>query len=122
MSGSFRLHALRTVAVVLVLMALSGCGNRSDFEERVDYWQSETAYFIRGRVTLDELHRWLRERGVFYTFEDSDIVDGNWRMTVETVYPKGIRCQFANIVLHVQLDESQVIQSFYYDFEGACWW
>ena len=82
----------------------------------------ETSLFIRGRVTLDDLHTWLREHQVFYTFEDSDIADGNWRMTVETVYPEGLRCEFVNIVLHVQLDESQVIQSFYYDFEDACWW
>ena len=113
---------LRRGAIVIVLTALSGCGDLSDFEERADYWQIETAYFIRGRVTLDELHGWLRERGVVYTFEESDIVDGNWQVLVETVYPDGLRCEFANIVLNVQLDESKVIQSFYYDFDGACWW
>ena len=113
---------LRRAGLIVVLAALSGCGDMSEFGERAEYWQLETAHFIRGRVTLDELHTWLRERNVVYTFEDSDIVDGNWRMTVETVYPGGLRCEFVNIVLHVQVDDSQVIQSHYYDFEDACWW
>ncbi len=108
--------------MIFVLAALSGCSDFSDFEERALYWHSETATFIRGRVTLDELDKWLRARNVTDTFEESGRVDGNLRITVEKVYPEALRCEFIDIVLHVQVDESQVIRSFYYDFEDDCYW
>ncbi len=115
-------RALRPVALLIVLAALSGCSDFSDFEERAIDWHHETAMFIRGRVTFDELQTWLREQKVSDSFKESGRVDGNWRITVERVYPKALRCEFIDIVLHVQVDESQVIQSFYYDFEDDCYW
>ena len=93
-----------------------------EFEERSDYWQIETSLFVRGRVTLDDLRSWLREHGVIYTFDDGDIVDGSWRVIVETVRPESFRCEFVHIVLNVQLDSTDVVQSFYYDFDGRCLW
>ncbi len=108
--------------MLIVLAAMFGCSDFSDFEERALDWHIETAMFVRGRVTQDELEAWLRERKVRDAFRQSGRVDGNLRITVERVYPEALRCEFIDIVLHVQVDESQVIQSFYYDFEDDCWW
>ncbi len=94
----------------------------SAVEERSDYWQTQTSQFIRGRVTLDDLHAWLRERDVSYTFEDSDVVDGNLPIVVETVRPSSLRCESVQIILNVQLDSSEVVQSLFYDFDGRCFW
>ncbi len=115
-------RTVRRLAILILMLTVAGCGRMSDVEARADYWQLETADFIRGRVTLDELHTWLRERGAVYAFSDSDVVNGVWVITVERVYPESLRCKFIDIVLSVQLDESQVIQHFYYNFDGACWW
>ncbi len=109
-------------AALLATLMLYGCGDMKEVEQRSDYWQIETSLFIRGHVTLDELHTWLREHEVVYTFDDSDIVDGNWRIIVETVRPKSFRCEFVHIILNVQLDPTNVIQSFYFDFDGGCLW
>ncbi len=115
-------RSLHRSILIILLVALSGCSDFSDFEDRALYWHSETAMFIRGRVTLDELDAWLRTQKVANRFKESDVDPGNLRITVERVHPKALRCEFIDIVLHVEVDESEVIRSHYFDFEDDCYW
>jgi hypothetical protein len=59
----------RTVSILIIAAFLVGCGPIPELEERVEYWSLETATFLRGTVTIDDIHPWLRERGVIYTFD-----------------------------------------------------
>ena len=101
---------------------LASCGPMPELEERMDYWTMESSMFLRGLVTLEDIHPWLRERGVVYTFEDDDIVDGTWAITLEKVYPSTIRCKWVDIKLVINFDDARRVQSSYVDLDGACWW
>ncbi len=109
--------------VAAFAVVLFGCGPVPKVQERYDYWVHETSGFIRGRVTLDDLHGWLRSKELYYTFDPSEVIDGNYSRILETVHPETFRCgDNVHVVLHVTLDDSEVIQSFFVDLDGACLW
>ena len=82
----------------------------------------ESSEFLRGLVTLDDIHPWLRERGVFYTFDDDDIVDGTWNVTLEKLYPDTMRCVWVDIILVIDFDEAGRVRSSFVDLKHACLW
>ena len=82
----------------------------------------ESSEFLRGLVTLYDIHPWLRERGVFYTFDDDDIVDGTWNVTLEKLYPDTMRCEWVDIILVIDFDEAGRVRSSFVDLKHACLW
>jgi hypothetical protein len=58
------------------LIGLAGCGGGVKADEREAYWASELGEFFVNERNLSELHPWLREHDVYYTIQESDIVDG----------------------------------------------
>ena len=112
----------RTVSLLIIAILLVGCGPIPELEERVEYWTLETTDFLRGTVTIDDIHPWLRERGVIYTFDDDDIVDGSWKVALEKLYPNTFRCEWVDIVLVVGFDDIGRVQSSYIDLNQACLW
>jgi len=112
----------RTVGVLVVVLVLSGCGPIPEVETRFAYWSGETDLFFEKARTLDDLHGWLRAHGIFYTFEDSDVIDGKWAMTLETVYPDTVRCEFVNIQVSVTVDDLQRVRTHSLSQDRACWW
>jgi hypothetical protein len=71
---------------------------------------------------MDDLHGWLRARSIVYTFEDADIVDGGWAMTLEKIYPDTPRCDWVDIQLSVAVDGLRQIQAHSLSQKRACWW
>lgn len=82
----------------------------------------ETSGFLRGVVTLDDIHPWLRERGVFYTFDEDHIIDGAWTVTLEKLYPNTFRCEWVGIVLVIEFDDARRVRSSFVDLKHACLW
>jgi hypothetical protein len=110
------------VAGLAVVLALSGCGPVPEVETRLGHWRREVDLFFAQARTMDDLHRWLRARDVIYTFEDRDIVDGHWAMTLEKIYPDTIRCDWVDIKMSVSVDDLRRIQGHSLEKYGACWW
>ena len=114
---------MRNFWIVVLSVVFFGCGPVPKIQERYDYWAHETSSFIQGRVTLNELHNWLRSKGVIYTFDPSEVVEGGYSRRLETIHPETFRCgDSIHVVLHVTLDDSHIIQSFFVDLEGKCLW
>ena len=109
----------RALAIALVL---SGCGPLPEVETRFAYWSRETDLLFDEARTLDDLHGWLRAHNILYTFEDTDVVDGEWAMTLEKIYPDTARCDWVDIQLSVTVDNSQQVQSHTLSQKRACWW
>jgi hypothetical protein len=113
----------RNTWFIAIAVLLFGCGPVPEIQERYDYWTHETSLYIRGEVTLNDLHSWLRGKEVYYTFDPSEIVEGNYTRILETIHPETFRCgDSIHIVLHVTLNNSQVIESFFVDLDGVCLW
>ena len=89
-------------------------------EERNEYWSSEIDFFFAHDRSLDELHSWLRNHNVYYTFEDSDIVDGKWRVGLEQIQLDGIVCEKWAFYLEVAVDDSREVQSHLLEQMGVC--
>jgi len=108
--------------VLAVVLVLSGCGPVPEIETRFTYWSRETDLFFEQARTMDDLHGWLRARGIVYTFDDTDIVDGKWAMTFEKIYPDTVRCEWVDIQLNVAVDDMHQIQTHSLSRNRACWW
>ena len=78
-------------------------------------------FFSEAR-TLQDVHSWLRSHNVIYTFEDSDITNGEWSMTLEKVYFDGWWCDWVDIKVDVTLDDVQQVQDHGLSLKRACWW
>ena len=71
---------------------------------------------------MQEVHSWLRSNSVIYTFSDSDIVDGNWTMTLEKIYLDSWRCDWIDIQIKISVDDMLAVQSHDLSQKRACWW
>lgn len=112
----------RTISLLIIAVFLVGCGPIPELEERVEYWSLETSELLRGTVTIDDIHPWLRERGVIYTFGSDDVVDRTWTVALEKLYPNTFRCEWVDIVLVVESDDLDRVRSSYIDLNHACLW
>ena len=112
----------RTVSLFIIAIFLAGCGPIPEVEERVEYWTLESSEFLRGVVTIDDIHPWLRERGIIYIFDDDHIVNGSWTVTLEKLYPNTFRCEWVDIVLMIDFDDENRVRSSFVDLSHACLW
>ena len=107
--------------ILAVVLVLSGCGPLPEVDTRFAYWSRETDLFFEEPRTIDDVHGWLRVRNIVYTFEDTDIVNGEWAMTLEKIYPETIR-ESVDIRLSVAVDDLHKVQRHSLGQNRACWW
>ena len=88
----------------------------------MQYWSGEADSFFDDQQTMQDVHSWLRSNNVIYTFDDSDIVNGNWSMTLEKIYLDGWRCDWVDIQIEISVDDSLQVQSHGLHKKRACWW
>jgi len=103
-------------------LVLSACAPNSQVEERKQYWAGEANAFFQVGRTMDQVHPWLRELKVYYTYDDGDIVDGNWTVSLEKIYTETFRCEWVDIRLHLAVDNSQRVLGYFLDDAGPCLW
>ncbi len=112
---------MRTKFVLfLVLVTVAGCSKNQDLEERESYWTAEADQFFQSPRNMGELHSWLREKQVYYTFDDDEIADGQWVKWLETIYVDGFVCETWSIRLTVSVSDDGVILAHKVDKAGRC--
>ena len=103
-----------------MLVAITGCNKNHEVEEREVYWKAEAEQFFQSPRDMADLHSWLREKQVFYTFEDSDIAGGQWVKGVEKIYVDGFVCESWTILLTVTVNNDSEILAHKIDKAGPC--
>ena len=111
----------RKILLPFLLLLLAGCGPNTEVAEREEYWKAEAASFFEVERELSELHSWLREHEVYYTFEESEIIDGNWTKGLEKIYDDSSICDPWTILLTVSLVDSGEILEYSISRLGTCW-
>jgi len=96
--------------LVSVLLLLASCGPIPPVDERKEYWSGEVETFFATERTMQEVHSWLRLHNVVYTFDESDIIDGSWTMTLEKVYVENWRCEWVDIQIVVSVDDALSVE------------
>ncbi len=96
--------------LVSVLLLLVSCGPIPQVDERKQYWSGEVESFFATERTMQDVHSWLRSHSVIYTFDESDIIDGNWTMTLEKVYVENWRCEWVDIQIVVSVDDALSVE------------
>ncbi len=108
--------------LVSILLLLAACGPIPQVDERMKYWTGEAESFFDDRRTMQEVHSWLRSNSIIYTFNDSDIVDGNWTMTLEKIYIEDWRCDWVDIRIEISVDDMLTVQGHKLSQKRACLW
>ena len=116
-----RINVSRTL-LILTVLGVAACGPIPQVDVRAQYWAGEANSFFDEQRTMQEVHSWLRSNNVIYTFEESDIVDGHWTMTLEKVYLDGWRCEWIDIQINVSVNDSLAIQGHDLAQKRSCWW
>ena len=98
------------------------CGPIQQVEDRTQYWSDEANLYFTEPRTMQDVHSWLRSREIIYTFDDTDIIDGNWSMTLEKIYLDGWRCDWVDIKVEITINESRQVQGHRMSTKRACWW
>jgi hypothetical protein len=111
---------IRAIIVALLLVAVSSCTGKDQAAEREAYWSAATGKFFAQPRQLGELHAWLREKNVYYTFNDSDIVNGAWNVGLETVLVETLVCEAWNVRLSVHVTSSGQITDHKITKQGRC--
>ena len=115
-------HLLLAVALFLIVLG-EGCAREPEqLTARDRYWSREVREFLSSPRSLDDLHSWLREHQVYYTFDDSNVVNGHWVAGLETIYPDTLFCEFWRFTLDVTVDEAREIAGYSLARVGACWY
>jgi hypothetical protein len=89
--------------------------------EREQYWKREAAAFFEVDKDMGELHSWLRSHDIYYTFEDSEIFNGQWTKGLETIHTDSFVCDPWEILLAVEVNESKEIVEYRVSRLGTCW-
>jgi hypothetical protein len=100
------MHRFVPISVLFLLVA---CGPIPQVDERKEHWSGEVESFFAAERTMQEVHSWLRSHNVIYTFEESDIVDGRWAMTLDKVYVENWRCEWIDIQIVVSVDDALTV-------------
>jgi hypothetical protein len=108
------------IVQILVLIAIVGCSKNQEVEEREAYWKAEAEQFFQSPRDMVDLHSWLREKQVYYTFDHNEIADGQWVKWVETIYVDGIVCESWSIRLSVTVNDNGNILAHKVDKAGRC--
>src|SRR5262245_48968962 len=110
------------VAVALLLIAVAACDRApQEVATRSSYWSGEVRGFLASPRTLDDLHFWLRAHNVFYTFDESDLVNGHWVVGLETLPVDTLSCEFWRITLDVTVNDGHKIEGYSLKRIGTCW-
>lgn len=107
-------------ACAVLLTILIGCGGNNNVDEREVYWTDELARFFETERNLSDLHPWLRMHDVYYTFDDSDIVDEVWRVQLEWILLDELVCESWFFFLDVTVDKSNQIKEYSLEQQGIC--
>ena len=108
------------IVLFLVLIAIAGCSKNQEVEEREAYWTAEAEQFFQSPRDMADLHSWLREKQVYYTFDHNEIADGQWVKSVETIYVDSIVCESWSIRLAVTVNDDGNILAHNVDKAGRC--
>lgn len=112
---------LRTKIVLLLsLIGVASCGKNQDVEEREAYWTAEAEQYFQTPRDMEDLHSWLRKKQVFYTFEEKEIVDGQWVKVVEKIYVDGFVCESWSILLTITVNDENEILTHDVSAAGTC--
>ena len=113
---------LRTVFLIslLAVLATSSCASDSEVAQREEYWKSEADSFFQTPRHMDDLHSWLREMRVFYTFEDHEIANGEWARALERINVDGFVCESWTIQLSVAVGDEGEILTHTVSKSGTC--
>lgn len=115
-------HLLLAFALCVIVLG-EGCAREPEqLTARDRYWSREVREFLSSPRSLDDLHSWLREHQVYYTFDDTDVVNGHWVAGLETIYPDTLLCEFWRFTLDVTVDEARKIAAYSLARIGACWY
>lgn len=95
-----------TIVLLSVLLLLASCGPIPQVDERKEHWSGEVESFFASERSMPDVHSWLRSHSVIYTFDESDIIDGSWTMTLEKVYVENWRCDWVDIQIVVSVDDA----------------
>ena len=110
----------KTMTAAAALLILSGCIYGDRVGPREQYWTTELGLFLQEDRSLRDLHSWLRDRDVRYTFEDGDVVDGYWRVPLERIAADGLVCESWQLYLDVAVDPSGDVRSHSLEKAGVC--
>lgn len=76
--------------------------------------------FFQAPRSMDDLHSWLLEKQVYYTFDEDEILNGHWSKGLETIYANGIVCESWTIRLNVTVNDKSEILTHTVDKTGVC--
>ena len=103
------------------LFLIVACDPIPQVENRMQYWSDETNQFFGDPRTMQDVHMWLRSHNIIYTFDDSDIINGNWTMTLEKIYPDSWRCEWIDININITVNDSREVQDHKLNESRSCW-
>jgi hypothetical protein len=106
--------------ILIVVSLLAGCTGEAQVAERESYWSKKAGVFFDTEPSLEDLHHWLRDNDRYYTFDESEIVDGEWNVALETVRVETIVCESWTIFLEVTIDKDRNISDYKITKQGAC--
>ncbi|NNE33605.1 MAG: hypothetical protein HKN13_00100 [Rhodothermales bacterium] len=110
----------RFAVIVVLALLVTGCKSEDILAEREAYWTGELAVFFSESRTLAELRSWLREHEVIYTFDEQEVVDGEWSVVLEQVDGDGLVCAFWLARLEVKIQSGGMISDHAFSKEGMC--
>ena len=83
-------------------------------------WNEEAEEFFQTKKNMNELHEWLRNKNVFYTFEKNGIIDNNWSVILDSVRVNSIACESWLIMLSITLNNKREIETHNVEKHGNC--
>lgn len=113
---------LRLGCLFLLASILGACVRSPQVEERIAYWKSETDRFFRDHRNLVEVHSWLRQQDIYYTFDQGDVANGEWTVGLEKVYIDSFNCEWIDIRLHLSVTDTNQISEYRLEEGGPCLW
>src|SRR4051794_40551269 len=111
---------IRVIIAALLLVAVSSCNGQDKAAEREAYWSAATATYFAQPRQLGDLHAWLREQNVYYTFDNTDIVNGVWNVGLETVLVDTLVCEAWSVRLSLHVTPAGQITEHQITKQGRC--
>ena len=100
-------------------MTLS-CTTNNEAGEREEYWITEANKFFAVERNMKNVHSWLRDKGIYYAFDDSDIHDGKWIKILEDVRVETFVCESWVISIAIEVDSNKNVENYEITKVGSC--
>jgi hypothetical protein len=97
---------VRTAVALMLALSAAACAGRDEATAKTKQWSEAITAFLAQPRKLDDLHPWLGERHVTYTFEQADVVNGSWHVMVEHIHAEDFFCEVRYIILTVQVSSA----------------